>query len=514
MKPELVNSLKGYNFHKFTKDIMSGVLVAIIALPLSIALGMQSGVTLQQGIITAIVAGFIISALGGSKYQIGGPTAAFVAIVSGYILDPEIGFFGLQLATIMAGIILLALGIFRLGRYIKFIPYPIVTGFTTGIGITLIIGQIKDVTGLTLASTGQGFFQKMGAIFSALSSTNLPTLCIGIATILLIILIPEINKKLPAAFIAIITVTIATLVIKQFDENCFGIATIGSSYGEIKAEVNFIDFRSLKNLKIAKLFMPAIVIAMLGGIESLLSCTVADSMAGNKHNSDMELVGQGVANMASPIFGGLPATGAIARTAANINNGAISPVSGIVHSIVLLLIFVLLMPIMKYIPMAALGAVLIVVAINMSKFKQFFKLTSLNAIDTIVLISTCVLTVIEDLVVGVVGGMLIMIVLEAFQFFKGLKIVIEDNNIFVSGYINFISVDKLVRKIDSIIVDYSIVNIDLTDVKMIDMSGVSKLVKTINELHNKEIELNIFGGNKKCLKALSKGDKLFVSGGH
>lgn len=411
MKPELFNSLRNYKGSYLVGDILAGLLVAIIALPLSIALGIQSGATLQQGIMTAIVAGFFISALGGTKFQIGGPTAAFVVILVGYISDPEIGFSGLQIATIFAGILLLILGFCRAGKLVQYIPFPIVIGFTTGIGITLMVGQLKDFLGLTVTTSGHSFVDKVSGYFSALGTTQIGALIVGIITLLLIIFIPKLNKKLPSAFIAITITTLGVFILQKATSSTLGIATIGSTYGDIKAEFNFIDFASFADVKWTKLITPVIVIAFLCAIESLLSATVADSMANTKSNPNQELVGQGVANIFSSLFGGLPATGAIARTAANIKGGAKSPLAGIFHAIFLLLMYLILMPIVKYIPLASLASVLIMVAVNMSNFKGFFRLMKFSVIDTIILIVTCLLTVFFDLTYGVIGGLILTVIL-------------------------------------------------------------------------------------------------------
>jgi SulP family sulfate permease len=478
MRPQLFESLKGYSFRKLGKDFVSGVIVAIVALPLSIALGLQSGVTLQQGIITAIVAGFFIAAFGGSKFQIGGPTAAFVAIIAGYLSNPNIGFFGLQIATVMAGILLLLLGFLRLGRFIKYVPYPVVIGFTAGIGVTLFIGQLKDLLGMPTALTGS-FLDKMTILFYNLKNLNALTFMIGLATLMLIIIINKINKKIPAPFIAIIVASLLTLVLQKADPSALSVATLTSTFGEIKAEVSFIDFSQITSINFVDLIVPTLVITFLGGVESLLSCTVADGMTDTKHNANQELIGQGAANIVSPLFGGLPATGAIARTAANIKSGAQTPVSGIIHSVTLLVMFISLMPLVGYIPMAALAAVLIVVAYNMSNVPLLVKLFNLSGKDTFVLIVTCILTVVEDLVIGVVSGIALMIILSIPTFSRKLSVVNTGGVIKISGSINFINIEKVLLEVNE-----KTICVDITEVKGVDLSGFDRLRKHIKPMVN------------------------------
>lgn len=407
MKPELLRSLQHYDKRDLGSDLLAGLMVAIIALPLSIALGIQSGATLQTGILTAIVAGFFISLLGGSRYQIGGPTAAFVVIILGYLQDPQIGVTGLALATLGAGALLIVLGFCRAGGLVRYIPYPIVIGFTTGIGVTLLTGQLKDLTGLTMPQgTGDGFVGKLVGLVRGADTIDLLTLAVGLGTVALIYLIPKISKKLPAAFCAIIIATLATLVLNTWVEGA-AIETIGSKYGQVKVQFHGIDLTGLGSVSYGKLVLPALVIAFLCAIESLLSATVADGMTGAEHDPNQELVGQGVANIASALCGGLPATGAIARTAAGINNGAKSPLTGVFHALFLLVMYVVLMPLMGFVPLAGLAAILITVSIHMANFPVFFRLTTFGARDCLVLVVTCLLTVFFDLTYGVIGGFIL-----------------------------------------------------------------------------------------------------------
>ena len=373
MKPELFNSLKNYKKSNLLNDLLAGLMVAIIALPLSIALGIQSvpetvsSNGIQFGIITAIVAGFFISALGGSRFQIGGPTAAFVVILYSYIANPDIGILGLAIAGIMAGVILILMGFLKVGSVMRFFPYPITIGFTTGIGITLLVGQIKDLCGFT--SGGTEAIEKIISYFENISSFNIATFGVGLVGLACVIIIPKINKKIPSAFVALILCTIITLIINQFAGT--SVATIGSKYGDIRAGFFPIDFSSIESVKFSALIVPAIVIAFLCAIESLLSATVAAGMTNTSFNTNQELVGQGVANIFSSLLGGLPATGAIARTAAGIENGAKSPLTGVFHAVFVLLMYFALMDVVKYIPLCVFSAILISVAINMSRFKLF-----------------------------------------------------------------------------------------------------------------------------------------------
>lgn len=488
MKPEFFNSIRHYDKKNLISDLMAGLMVAIIALPLSIALGLQSGSTLQVGIITAIVAGFFISFLGGSRYQIGGPTAAFVVIILGYLTDPEIGVAGLAIATIAAGVLLIAMGYLKAGGLVRYIPYPIVIGFTTGIGITLLTGQLKDLFGMTLpAGAGSEFIEKIAAYIESIGTTNLWTLAIGVITIALIYLIPKINKKLPAAFCAIIVATLLTMAIDAITGGQAGIATIGSTYGDVKAEFYVIDLSSIANVNAGKLIVPALIIAFLCAIESLLSATVADGMTGANHNPNQELVGQGVANIASALAGGLPATGAIARTAAGINNGAKSPLTGIFHALFLLIMYVVLMPVVKFIPLAGLAAILITVSIHMANFPVFLRLATFGIRDSIVLIVTCLLTVLFDLTYGVIGGMILCSVLNAQNLVKPARIVSEQETedgltAKVEGRICFISVNKLYDYIAKKAAACDHITLDLETIERIDVTSAERLSKLDKKL--------------------------------
>ncbi len=402
-KPRLLQCLKNYNRKTFVADLMAGIIVGIVALPLAIAFGIASGVTPEKGIITAIVAGFVISALGGSKVQIGGPTGAFIIIIYGII--QQYGMEGLTIATLMAGVFLILFGLLHLGTIIKFIPYPIVVGFTSGIAVTIFTTQVKDLFGLNITSVPSDFIEKWICYFNNFSTVDLWSSVIGIVSVVIIMLTPKVSKKIPGSLVAIIVMTVAALLLKQF-AGVESIETIGDRFAISnslpEATVPALSWETIKNL-----VSPAITIAILGAIESLLSAAVADGVIGDHHNSNTELIAQGVANLASPIFGGIPATGAIARTMTNINNGGRTPIAGIVHAVVLLLIFLFLMPLAKYIPMACLAGVLVVVSYGMSGWRSFLALMKNPKSDVTVLLITFFLTIIFDLTIAIEVGLII-----------------------------------------------------------------------------------------------------------
>lgn len=403
LKPQLLTSLKTYNRQTLTADIMAGIIVGIVALPLAIAFGIASGVTPEKGIITAIISGFIISLLGGSKVQIGGPTGAFIVIIYGII--QKYGIEGLMIATVMAGVFLLLFGLLKLGTIIKYIPYPIVVGFTSGIAVTIFTTQIKDLFGLTIESVPSDFIEKWGCYISHFSTADLWCSIVGILSVVIIALTPKVSKKIPGSLVAIIVMTIAALILKNY----FGVTTIetiGDRFS-VSSAIPDAQIPAMTWDTIKSLVAPALTIAVLGAIESLLSATVADGVIGAHHNSNTELVAQGLANIASPIFGGIPATGAIARTMTNINNGGKTPVSGIVHAIVLLLIFLFFMPLAKYIPMACLAGVLVIVSYGMSGWRSFLALMKNPKSDVTVLLITFFLTIIFDLTVAIEVGLII-----------------------------------------------------------------------------------------------------------
>ena len=402
-KPKFFAALKNYNRQTFTADLMAGVIVGIVALPLAIAFGIASGVSPEKGIITAIVAGLMISLFGGSKVQIGGPTGAFIIIVYGII--QQYGIQGLTIATLMAGVFLVLLGVLRLGTIIKYIPYPIVVGFTSGIAVTIFTTQVKDLFGMTIDHVPSDFIEKWGAYFSHIGTIDPWSAGVGIVSVIIISLMPRLSKKVPGSLVAIIVMTVAVLLLKEY-AGVASVETIGDRFsinstlpGAVVPELSWETIKGLVG--------PAVTIAVLGAIESLLSATVADGVIGDHHNSNTELIGQGIANMVSPIFGGIPATGAIARTMTNINNGGRTPVAGIVHAVVLLLIFLFLMPLAQYIPMACLAGVLVVVSYGMSGWRSFLAMAKNNPkSDVTVLLLTFFLTIIFDLTVAIEFGLI------------------------------------------------------------------------------------------------------------
>ncbi len=402
-KPRLLTSLKNYNKKTLTADIMAGIIVGIVALPLAIAFGIASGVTPEKGIITAIVAGFIVSAFGGSRVQIGGPTGAFIIIIYGII--QQYGFQGLTIATLMAGFFLILFGLLRLGTIIKYIPYPIIVGFTSGIAVTIFTTQIKDLFGLQLASVPSDFVEKWIVYARNADSADLWSSIVGIVSVIIIAITPRFSKKIPGSLIAIILMTVLALILKSYC-GVTSIETIGDRF-TINAQLPEAQLPGLNWETIKSLVSPALTIAILGAIESLLSATVADGVIGDHHDSNTELIGQGLANLATPLFGGIPATGAIARTMTNINNGGKTPVAGIIHAIVLVLIFLFLMPLAKYIPMACLAGVLVVVSYGMCGWRSFIALMKNPKSDVTVLLITFFLTIIFDLTIAIEVGLII-----------------------------------------------------------------------------------------------------------
>ena len=406
-QPKLLHTLKNYTREQFYADLMAGIIVGIVALPLAIAFGIASGVSPEKGLFTAIIAGFIISFLGGSKVQIGGPTGAFIVIVYGVI--QEFGVTGLAIATLIAGVMLILMGVFKLGSIIKFIPYPVVVGFTSGIALTIFTTQIKDLFGMQTGALPGDFVGKWVVYSSHFDSINPWAIGIGILTIIIIFATPKISKKIPGSLIAIVVMTIAVYFLRE-KMGIQGIETIGDRF-KIDPSLPAAEAPAINFEAIEMLLPTAFTIAMLGAIESLLSATVADGVTGDKHDSNTELIAQGVANVITPFFGGIPATGAIARTMTNINNGGRTPVAGIIHAIVLLLILLFLGDLTKHIPMACLAGVLVVVAYNMSEWRTFRNLLKNTKADVAVLITTFLLTVIFDLTIAIEIGLLLAVVL-------------------------------------------------------------------------------------------------------
>ena len=399
LTPQLFLSLKSYTREAFIKDVISGIIVAIIALPLSIALALASGVAPEQGLYTAIIAGFVISFLGGSKVQIAGPTAAFASIVAGIVAKN--GMDGLVLATIIAGILLIIMGLLRLGSLIRFIPYTITTGFTSGIAVTILIGQIKDFFGLTFEKAPVETMEKLEQVIRCFPTLNPMALAIGALSLAILIIWPKFFKKVPPSLIAVV-VTAALVKLLHLNVN-----TIGDLY-TLSSDLPSLHLPQISFGLVSQVMPDAFTIAVLAAIESLLSCVVADGMVGGKHNSNMELIAQGAGNACSALFGGIPATGAIARTAANIRNGGRSPIAGMVHAVVLLLILVFLMPYASMIPMPAIAAILFMVAYNMSEWRQFLDvIKTAPKSDIAVLVITFGLTVVFDLVLAIGVGLVL-----------------------------------------------------------------------------------------------------------
>ena len=406
-QPKLFEGLRHYSREKFIADLMAGIIVGIVALPLAIAFGIASGVTPEKGLITAIVGGFIVSALGGSSVQIGGPTGAFIVIVFGIIQG--YGLEGLAIATAMAGALLVLMGLFRLGGIIKFIPYPIVVGFTSGIALTIFTTQIKDLLGLTIDKLPADCLSQWAVYFQHLNSINPISLLIGVGSILIIAVMPKIFRKIPGSLVAIIVMTAVAYLLKEVG-GISGIETIGDRFN-ISNEIPEPQPLHINMETINQLLSPAFTIAILCAIESLLSATVADGAISEHHNSNTELIGQGVANIVVPFFGGIPVTGAIARTMTNINNGGRTPVAGIIHALVLLAIFLLLMPLIELVPMACLAGVLVIVAYNMSGWRTVRSLLRNPKSDIAILATTFILTVVFNLTIAIVIGMLLAVLL-------------------------------------------------------------------------------------------------------
>ncbi|HWZ86743.1 MAG TPA: SulP family inorganic anion transporter [Thermoanaerobaculia bacterium] len=404
--PKTFTTLRGYTVAQLVSDLQAGVIVGIVAIPLALAFAIASGVPPERGLVTAVVAGFLISLLGGSRVQIGGPTGAFVVIVSGIVA--RYGLDGLTICTVLAGILLVAMGLARFGGAIKFIPYPVVTGFTSGIAIIIFSSQVKDLLGLTLGPVPGPFIAKWGALGQAFATVSVPAVGVSLGSLLILVAWPRVSRRIPAPIVAILAASAAVAV--------FGIPveTLGSRFGEIHAAIPAPKLPDITLERVRELFSPALTVALLAAIESLLSAVVADGMIGSRHKSNVELVGQGIANIASGLFGGMPATGAIARTATNVKNGGRTPVAGMAHAVTVLLVLVFLGKWARYIPMATLAAILTIVSYHMSEWRSFANLFKTPGGDVAVLLTTFLLTVLIDLTVAVQVG----VVLAAFLFIK------------------------------------------------------------------------------------------------
>ncbi|WP_321329792.1 sulfate permease [uncultured Ilyobacter sp.] len=508
---------EGYSKEQFLKDINAGVVVGIIALPLSIALAIASGVKPEQGLYTAIVAGFLISFFSGSRVQIGGPTGAFVVVLSQIVA--QYGYDGLAVAGIMAGIILILMGLLGMGTIIKYIPYPVTVGFTTGIALVIFSGQIKDFLGIRAEGLPSEFHEKIYFYINNLHNINYSAAVIGLIAILIIIFFPKVNKKIPGSLVAVI---VTTLLVKYMN---IPVETIGSNFGEVPNTLRLPSVPSVDLATVKNLIQPAISIAILAGIESLLSAVVSDGMIGGKHNSNMELVGQGIANIVSPIFGGIPATGAIARTATNIKNGGRTPVAGIVHAITLMLIMLFFGKFSAMIPMATLAAILIVVSYNMSELAYFIKLFKSPKSDVSVLITTFLLTVFIDLTVAIEIGM----VLSAFLFMKRMADVTggnfvtdefigeENDSLFdkseipkgievyeIQGAFFFGAADKFTEILSDINYAPEVLILRMREVSVIDATGLRALEHLVKKCQHQDTALVLSGVKAGLIGYLKK----------
>ncbi|MDR1403313.1 MAG: sulfate permease [Tannerellaceae bacterium] len=524
-KPKLFNILKNDSKEKFLNDLMAGIIVGIVALPLAIAFGIASGVSPEKGLITAIIGGFIVSFLGGSNVQIGGPTGAFIVIVYGIIRN--YGVEGLAIATVMAGIMLVIMGVLRLGTIIKFIPYPIVVGFTSGIALTIFTTQMKDLFGLSIDEVPADFISKWIVFFSHFHTLSLGPLLIGLASILIIVYTPRLSKKIPGSLISIICLTVIAYAVKHY----FGIDTI-ETIGDrfiINASLPEPEGISFNIETINKLWPAAFTIAMLGAIESLLSATVADGVTGDKHNSNTELIAQGAANMIVPVFGGIPVTGAIARTMTNINNGGRTPVAGIVHAIVLLLILLFLGPLTKHIPMACLAGVLIVVSYNMSEWRTFRSLLKGPKSDISVLLATFFLTVIFDLTIAIEIGLLMAMFLFMRRVMETTRVSVirdvinlnsdsenqrDDENLVIPQGVEVYEIDGpfffgIANKFDGVMQTLgdkpNVRIIRMRKVPFIDSTGLHNLESLLRLSQAENIQLILSGVNDDVHNLLKKG---------
>ena len=517
-KPRLFSALKNYSKETFMADLMAGIIVGIVALPLAIAFGIASGVSPEKGIITAIIAGFIISLLGGSKVQIGGPTGAFIVIIYGII--QQYGEAGLIVATLMAGILLILLGVFKLGAIIKFIPYPIIVGFTSGIAVTIFTTQIADIFGLNFGGekVPGDFIGKWMIYFRHFDTINWWNTIVSIASIIIIAITPRFSKKIPGSLIAIIVVTAVVYLLKTY-AGIDTIDTIGDRF-TIKSELPDATMPALNWEAIKDLFPVAITIAVLGAIESLLSATVADGVTGDKHDSNTELIAQGTANLITPLFGGIPATGAIARTMTNINNGGKTPVAGIIHAVVLLLILLFLMPLAQYIPMACLAGVLVIVSYNMSEWRTFKALLKNPKSDVTVLLITFFLTIIFDLTIAIEVGLVIACILFMRRVMKDeidpndeLDIAVREEHLIIPAGVEVYEINGpyffgIATKFEETMAQLGdrpkVRVIRMRKVPFIDSTGIHNLTSLCKMSQKEKITIVLSGVNEKVHNTLEK----------
>lgn len=511
--PKLFSVLKGYNAQSFQKDLFAGIIVGIVALPLAIAFAVASGVSPEKGLITAIIAGFIISLLGGSRVQIGGPTGAFIVIVYGII--SQYGIDGLLISTFLAGIILVIFGALRLGAILKFIPHPLIVGFTSGIALVIFSTQIKAAFGLQIEEIPSEFIGKWTCYFTNISSVNLYSVAISGGTILLTLFAGKIIPKIPGSFIAIIAMT---ALVQMFD---LPVSTIESVYGSIPNTFSF-DLPSFNWTELPNYFKPALTIAILGAIESLLSAVVADGMIGGNHRSNTELIAQGIANIFSPIFGGIPATGAIARTATNVKNGGRTPIAGIVHALTLLLIMLVFGPWAKLIPMSCLAGILIVVSYNMSEWRTFKSILKGTRFDIIVLLTTFLLTVLVDLTIAIEIGIVLasLIFMYRMSKIKGVihhesstseiqnydKIPKEIEIYEISGPFFFAAAKRYQETLRNLKQSTSILIIRMRHVPFMDSTGVRNFSAIIKDLEKRKTKVILSGVNQEVLEELKNSD--------
>lgn len=514
-KPKLFSLLKaGIKKEQIIKDIMAGIVVAIVALPLAIAFAVATGLSPEKGIVTAIVAGFFISLLGGSRVQIGGPSGAFIIILAGII--HEFGIEGLAISTILAGLFLILMGLLRLGSLLKYFPHPLIIGFTTGVAIVIFSTQIKDVLGLEATDIPTNFIDKWIVYFNSLDQINIYAVLISVATILITILFKKVTTKIPGSFVSII---LMTFLVYYFD---IPVTTIETFFGDIPNKISF-HLPIVNFMEIHQYIIPALTIAFLVGIESLLSAVVSDGMIGGKHRSNTELIAQGVANLASPFFGGIPAAGAIARTATNVKNGGRTPIAGITLSVTLLLIMLFFGKWAKLIPMSCLAGVLVVVSYNMSEWRSFVSILKASAFDVIVLLTTFFLTILVDLTVAIQVG----VGLSAILFMKRMSDISEKriNNVVdtdiiedysdlpseisiyeISGPLFFASARRYSEVIEAIGIKSKILIIRMRHVLLIDETGIYNLKSTLKILNKKGVKVILSGLNPDIRAELEKRD--------
>lgn len=530
--PKLFTLLKeGITRKQLSKDILAGIIVGIVALPLAIAFAIASGVSPEKGLITAVIAGITISLLSGSRVQIGGPTGAFIIIIYGIVQEHGIG--GLTIATFMAGFLIIGLGLARLGNYLKFIPYPLIVGFTSGIAIIIFSSQMKDFFGLNMGEVPPDFIEKWKAYGSNFLQVNWQAFSIAIITVLISLNFSKISSKIPGSIVAIV---ISTAVVYYFN---LPVETIESRFGEIPNSISLPEIPTINFSIIQQLIQPAIAIALLGSIESLLSAVVADGMTGGRHRSNMELIAQGTANIFSGLFGGIPATGAIARTATNIKNGGRTPISGIIHAVVLLLIMLLFAPIAKLIPLSCLAGILVVVAWHMGEWHHFFSLMKSNRMDVIVLLTTFFLTVFFDLILAIEIGM----ILSSFIFMKRMSDettientahLLKSNEDFrdqlfeeeipeipkeillyeINGPLFFGASQKFQGVVTDLNFKTEVLILRMRNVPFIDATGVNRLKEICLQFREKRTQIIISGANRKVKEELLKANVYSLLGKH